>query len=62
VIKPAPQSTFTLRLRHGIWRVTLNGAFFADYRSEGDARDGVAEAQRHLMAPAKLILIENDEI
>ena len=58
----APDSTFTLRLRHGIWRVTLNGAFFADYRSEADARDGVAAAQRHLTAPAKLILIEHDGI
>jgi hypothetical protein len=62
VIKATPQSTFTLRLRHGVWRVALNGAFFADYRSESDARDGVADAQRHLTAPAKLVLIESDDI
>ncbi|MEQ1493840.1 MAG: hypothetical protein ABL932_25190 [Terricaulis sp.] len=58
----APGSTFTLRLRHGIWRVTLNGAFFADYRSEADARDGVAQATRHMTSPAKLVLIVSDEI
>lgn len=58
----APGSTFTLRLRHGIWRVAVNGAFFGDYRSESDARDGVAEATRHLTSPAKLVLIEHDEI
>ena len=62
MIKATPPSTFTLRLRHGIWRVALNGAFFGDYRSENDARDGVTEAQRRLTAPAKVILIESDEI
>ena len=58
----APGSTFTLRLRHGIWRVTLNGAFFADYRSEMDARAGVADVTRHFTSPAKLVLIEHDGI
>ena len=57
-----PQPAFTLRLRHRIWRVTLNGNFYGDYRSEADALEGVADAQRKLRTPAKLIRSEHDGI
>ena len=62
MITAVAQSTFTLRFRNGIWRVKLNGVFFADYRSESDARDGIAEAQRHMSVPAKIVLDESDGI
>ncbi|MGE0185870.1 MAG: hypothetical protein AB7Q23_08740 [Hyphomonadaceae bacterium] len=49
-----PLSAFRLELFHGVWRVTFNGRFFGDYRSEGVAREGIAEAQRALAAPKKI--------
>ena len=48
-------STFSLRLHHGIWHVRLNGRFFGDYRSEQTARAGIAEAQRNLSEPSKVV-------
>lgn len=59
---PAPPSTFMLRLRNGIWRVTFNGQFFGDYRSEGNALEGIAEAQRRLTTPAKVIRAQPDRL
>ena len=56
----AAQPTFVLHLRHNIWRVTLNGRFFGDYRTEDFAMEGIAEAQRTLSAPAKIVRKEND--
>lgn len=53
-------ATFILRLRHNIWHVTLNGHFFGDYRTEDFAMDGIAEAQRTLAAPAKIIREEGE--
>lgn len=40
----AQRSTFCLALHHGIWRVTLDGAFFGDYRSKQNALDGLYDA------------------
>ena len=40
----APRSTFQIALRHGIWRVTLDGAFFGDYRSKTHAIEGLDDA------------------
>lgn len=42
----APASVFHLAVRHQIWRVTLDGAFFGDYRSKSQAMEGVDEARR----------------
>lgn len=53
-------ATFVLHLRHNIWRVTLNGQFFGDYRTEHFAMEGIAEAQRTMSAPAKIVRKEND--
>jgi|GEM_PF-2669585 len=54
-----PPSTFQLSFRHGVWRVSFNGAFFGDYRSEHDALEGITHAQRKLSAPAKVVRIQD---
>ncbi len=54
-----PQLTFHLSFWHGVWRVAFNGAFFGDYRSEHDALEGIAHAQRKLSAPAKIVRIKD---
>ena len=41
----APQSVFAIKLHHGIWRMTLDGRFFGDYRSKDQALEGVAAAR-----------------
>lgn len=33
-----------ITLRHRIWRVTKDGVFYADYRSEASAKDGAEAA------------------
>ena len=58
----APQSTFVVALRHRIWRVTFDGAFFGDYRSERDADAGIAEAQHKLAAVARVVRGADDHI
>lgn len=49
------QSTFVLTLRHRIWRVTFDGAFYGDYRSERLALEGIEEAQRKLATLARVV-------
>lgn len=53
----APRSTFQIALRHGIWRVTLDGAFFGDYRSKAHALEGLGDAQRALTAAGRVVNI-----
>lgn len=57
----ALQSTFKLSFRRGIWHVRFNGLFFGDYRSEHDALAGIAEAQRKLSTPAKIVRGEDNQ-
>ena len=52
--KPA-EAMFLITLRHRIWRVTLDGQFFGDYRSKRDAKESADEAARALDRPAKVI-------
>ena len=53
----APKSLFQLTRRHQIWRVTLDGVFFGDYRSKQQAMDGVADARRALDAAGRTVEI-----
>ncbi len=53
----APQSTFQIRLYHGIWQVTLDGAFFGSYRSKANAVDGIGDRQRALIAAGRTVKI-----
>lgn len=54
---PPLSSLFELTLRHRIWRVTLDGAFFGDYRSKDEAMDGVADARRALDAAGRSVKV-----
>jgi hypothetical protein len=49
-------STFMLAHRHGIWRVTFDGAFFGDYRSQQHARESVAETQCKLASKSLIVV------
>ena len=44
---------FVVSLTRSIWRVTLSGAFFGDYRSKQNALKAVAEARQDLDAGGK---------
>jgi hypothetical protein len=44
----ASKSTFELVLRHGIWRVTLEGAFYGDYRSKLQAMEAAESGAQAL--------------
>lgn len=46
----APPSEFLIALSRGIWRVTLDGAFYGDYRSlrhAAESADAAAAALRN---------------
>ena len=53
----APLSTFHISVRHSIWRVTLDGAFYGDYRSLGQATDGADAAAAALRAQGRVVKI-----
>lgn len=53
----APASTFHITLRHGIWRVTLDGAFYGDYRSRGQAIEGADAAAATLRSQGRIVTI-----
>lgn len=50
-------STLLVTLRHGIWHMTLDGTFFADYRSKGRAREGAEEARKAMVAKGQTATI-----
>lgn len=56
-------SIFQITLRHAIWRVTMDGRFFGDYRSRSQALAGVAEARVALDATGRTVsvIMGNDE-
>ena len=58
---PTTQSAFILAHRHGIWRVTFDGAFFGDYRSEQHARESISETQDKLASKSRIILATEDQ-
>lgn len=55
-------STFLLTQRHGIWRVTFDGAFFGDYRSENQARESIAQTQQKLASASRIVLSPTDRM
>lgn len=40
----APDSTLLIALNRRIWRITLDGAFYGDYRSERHAKESADAA------------------
>ena len=52
-----PNIVFGLSLRRAIWRVTMDGIFFGDYRNKQQALDGIADARLGLEASGRVIKI-----
>jgi hypothetical protein len=42
----SPPTGFRIVAHHGIWRVTLDGRFFGDFRTREHANDCIGESQR----------------
>jgi hypothetical protein len=53
----APASTFRIIVRHSIWRVTLDGVFYGDYRSLGQATDSADAAAVALRAQGRTVTV-----
>ncbi len=53
----APSSIFHITVRHSIWRVTLDGVFYGDYRSLGQAADSADVAAAALRAQGRTVKI-----
>ena len=47
------KAIFRIALSHRIWRVTLDGAFFGDYRSKQHAQESAREASSALAAAGR---------
>ena len=52
-----PQSTLSLTVRHQIWRISLDGAFYGDYRSLARAMESAEEAATSLRAHGRVVTI-----
>lgn len=48
-----PDSIFVVSFTRKIWHVTLEGAFFGDYRSKENALKGIEEAREALEASGR---------
>jgi len=52
-----PASVLRITFGRGIWRVTLDGAFYGDYRTRGNAIEGADAAANALRAKGRKITI-----
>ncbi len=53
----AAASVFEITLRRRIWRVTLDGVFYGDYRSRRHATQSADAAARDLRGSGRLVTI-----
>jgi hypothetical protein len=53
----SPASTLLITFKRGIWRITLDGAFYGDYRSQRHAVDSANAAATALRAKGRTINI-----
>ena len=53
----APASTFLIAFNRRIWRVTLDGAFYGDYRSRRHATDSADAAATALRGQGRVVNI-----
>lgn len=51
----APTTTISTTLRRGIWRVTLDGAFYGDYRSARHASESAEAAALALRKSGRVV-------
>ena len=50
-----PPSTLCITLSHRIWRITIDGAFYGDYRTRRHATDSADAAVAALRAQGKVV-------
>lgn len=50
-------ATFRISVRHSIWRVTLDNAFYGDYRTLDQASDGADAGAVSLRAEGRKVTI-----
>jgi hypothetical protein len=48
------RSLLQITLQHGVWRVTLDGRFFGDYRSKSQAIESAEEARRAMAISGRI--------
>jgi len=48
------RSILQITLRHGIWRIRLDGEFFGDYRSKSHALEAANTAQRAMAETGRI--------
>lgn len=53
----APASTFLITFNRRIWRVTLDGVFYGDYRSRRHATDSADAAAAALRSKGRIVNI-----
>ena len=53
----APASTFLITFNRRIWRVTLDGVFYGDYRSRRHATDSADAAATALRSKGRIVNI-----
>jgi hypothetical protein len=53
----APPSTLRITLSRRIWRVTLDGAFYGDYRSRRHATESAGAAAEALRGQGRIVTI-----
>ncbi len=56
-----PTATLHISVRHSIWRVTLDGVFYGDYRSLGQATEGADAAAATLRTQGRIVKIAAPE-
>ena len=49
------RATFAVAPYRGVWRVTLDGAFYGDYRSKQNALDGLSD-KSHALKTAGVVV------
>jgi hypothetical protein len=57
----APRSTFQLTLRHSIWRVTLDGVFYGDYRTKRQALESAEAGAQALRDNGRHVQIQTPD-
>ncbi len=58
----APSSTLELTLKRRIWRLTLDGAFYGDYRTRSHAEDSAEAAALALRQQGRVVTIVAPEL
>lgn len=52
-----PSSIFEIKLNRRIWRVTLDGAFYGDYRTRGHAGESAEAAALALRKQGRIVSV-----